>query len=99
MRVFISGPVTGTYDYFKRFADAVDDITDFFGPNCEVVNPIDCTEQLPDTLTHAEYMTVTMALLKICNMIYMLRDWEQSEGAREEHEYAARHGYRIMYEG
>ena len=64
----------------------------------EVVNPAKINANLPKICTHADYMIVSMALLSICDTIYMLKGWEESEGAREEYEWAVNSGLRIVKE-
>lgn len=39
-----------------------------------------------------------LEILHRCDAIYMLRGWEQSEGAQEEHKLALREGKEIIYE-
>lgn len=53
----------------------------------------------PDGLSYAEYMRIDMAMLEVCNFIYMLTGHENSKGARAELAYAKSLGYRELYEG
>ncbi|MBQ6966511.1 MAG: DUF4406 domain-containing protein [Lachnospiraceae bacterium] len=96
MRIYISGPITGTTDYMDRF-EWVESNLRYLG--AEVVNPAMVNSLLPETTTHREYMITSIAMLKICDTIYMLQGWEHSKGARQEYRYARKHGYQILFEG
>lgn len=96
MRIYISGPITGTTGYMRRF-EWTEAIWKDLG--AEVVNPAKINSYLPETTTHSEYMVTSIAMLKICDTIYMLQGWEHSKGARQEYRYARRHGYQILFEG
>lgn len=48
--------------------------------------------------SHEEYMHVCFAMIDVCEAVYMLRDWQSSQGAREEIQYAADWGKMIIYE-
>lgn len=62
----------------------------------EVINPC-CIDGLP--LTREEYLKVDLFLLYFCDAIYMLKNWERSEGAKREKEEAEELGLKIIYEG
>lgn len=89
-RVYISGTITGTCDYMYRFYQAEAYLK---SKGYEVINPAFINSWLPDDSTHEEYMIVSMALLKICDTIYMLDGWQESKGAMMEAEYAIFSGY------
>lgn len=96
MRIYISGPITDTTDYMRRFEWSESIWKDL---GAEVVNPAKLNSLLPETATHREYMVASIALLKVCDTIFMLRGWESSKGARQELKYARKHGYQILFEG
>lgn len=95
-RVYISGPITGVPDYLIRFEQAKKFL--FTRGFFDVVNPAQMCINLPSSFTHDEYMRVCMAALECCDTIYMLKGWEQSEGAKAECEWAMFHNYKIMSE-
>ena len=95
MRVFISGAITGTDDYMERFAAAEEALT---AKGYTVLNPAKVIAQVPFELDWYTCMNITMEMLGECNAIYMLKDWEESKGAREEHFYAEKIELEIMYE-
>lgn len=62
-----------------------------------VINPCRTSSTLPE-LDHDGYMVVSMAMLSLCDTIYMLKGWEKSDGAKEELQYALEHGYDVILE-
>ena len=83
-RVYISGPITHTSGYRKRFRDAAREI---FNRGDVPVNPALLEDVLPDG-SHVEYMLIDIKLLELCDAIYMLDGWSQSAGARTEYAHA-----------
>ena len=80
MKTFISGKVSGEpYDQVKtKFFLAEYDL---LKKGFKVVNPI---WFVPQRTEQTEAMKLCIARLLKCDAIYMLRDWEQSEGANLE---------------
>lgn len=95
MKVYISGPITGTKDYFERFQKAEQY---FRQQGCEVINPAEVMRPLPESTTWEEYMKVAIALLEQCGMIFMLKGWQKSRGAAIEREHAYRLNIHTIYE-
>ena len=94
MRVYISGKMSGLdKGYFKnRFATA-DGILRYRG--FDVINPA----RLSDfNLSYAEFMLIDTTLLTMCDAIYLLDNWQDSNGAKEEKALAEAKGLKIMYE-
>lgn len=85
MRVYISGAITGTDDYMERFAEAEKIIS---SRGHIPVNPAKVLSSLPNTTTYREYIKLSLDMLQMCSGIYMLDGWQQSRGAKLEHQYA-----------
>lgn len=49
-------------------------------------------------VSHEDYLHIDFAIIDICDAVYMLRDWQQSKGARKELQYAADFRKEIIYE-
>ncbi len=96
MRVYISGPITGTTDYIERFDKAEGELS---AAGCDTVNPARCNMYLPADLKHEEFMHICKAQIDLCEALYMLNGWENSNGCRQEFEYASRQGISITFEG
>lgn len=94
IRVYISGPITGTTDYIERFEAA----ENFLGGKYSVINPAKVNSNMPEDTTHEEYMKMSICMLSMCFAIYMLKGWQNSPGACEEHLYALKHGIAIFEE-
>ena len=93
-RMYIAGPVTGTLDYESRFRDYEASIRGWL-PNVEIVNPVKITESI-QYFSHEEIMKVCIAALSSCNMIFLMRGWEKSEGVKEELRYVQDHVERYV---
>lgn len=95
MRVYISGPISGTADYKQRFAAAEKKLT---AKGYEVINPVKVAEVLPASLDYNNYLTIDMALLAATQAIYMLEGWQNSSGAIEEYKVAAGTNKKVLFE-
>lgn len=95
MKVYISGPITGTTDYMERFRSIEERMA---AAGIVAINPAKVNAQLPGTLSHAEYMKTSIAMLDMCEAVYMMAGWQQSKGCNIEFEYACEHGIAIYFE-
>lgn len=95
MRVYISGPITGTNDFVRRFAAAE---TDLKAQGHEVFNPARFNLVLPDSATWEDYMKLSEAMLSCCDTIYLLQGWENSRGAVKEYHLAMAAGMVVLKE-
>jgi len=85
MKIYISGPITGTDDYRERFAIAEDYFTSL---GYEVINPAKVNASLPESTTYDQYMAMDYVMLDMADAIYMMPGWEKSKGACIEYGYA-----------
>ena len=95
MKIYKSGPITGTTDYMERFAKAEKELTE---QGYSVVNPAKVNAQLPEDTSYEEYMKMSFCMLTMCDGIYMLDGFEKSCGANREYGYALAKDMIIMYE-
>lgn len=95
MKVYISGPITGTSDYQKRFARAESYLRQ---QGYEVINPAKILEPLPESTTWEEYMKLAVVLLEQCDMVFMLKNWQKSKGAVLEQDHASNLSIDTIYE-
>lgn len=91
MKIYISGGITGKYDYKKQF-----DETEIKLKNMRhtVLNPT----SVPLGLEYDDYMHIAYAMIDVADSIYMLKGWTKSKGANLEHEYALKQGKMMLYE-
>lgn len=91
--VYISGKITGNDNYMVDF-EAAEDYLNSIGHT--VINPAKILSNMPKSCSHEDYMKVSLALLRLCDTIFLLRNWEKSIGARKELEVALCNDYRIL---
>lgn len=85
MKIYLSGAITGTNDYMERFKAAEEKLT---LDGHTVFNPAAVNSMMPTETTYEEYMRVSFTLLDMCDVIYMMRGWQDSKGANREYGYA-----------
>lgn len=95
MKIYISGPITGTDDYMERFANAEKELTE---QGYSVVNPAKVNAQLPSDTDYEDYMKMSFCMLDMCDAIYMLKGWKKSCGANREYGYAMAMDKTIIHE-
>lgn len=95
MKIFISGPVTGTTDYMERFGNAQKYLESL---GHSAINPVLVTSNLPEDTTQKEYLSLDLTMLCMCDAIYMLKGYGESKGALAELATAKSIGCEIFYE-
>ena len=97
MKIYISGPITGTTDYMERFQKAEEFLKEL-SPDADVINPAKVSANLPESTGYEDYMKLSLCLLEMCDVIYMMKGWDDSKGALLEFQYAKAMGQGILYE-
>ena len=102
MKIYISGPVTGTTDYIERFAKTEKHLSSSFG-KIEIFNPVRYiinTLRKPEEIGWPFIMSILLDELRYGNYthIYLMQGWQKSEGAFIEKCYAKRLGMDVIYE-
>ena len=93
--IYISGAITGTDDYLKRF-DVAENILRGEGYQ-KIINPAAVMDRLPK-LTHEQYMLLAMSMLDMSDEIYLLKGWHTSSGSLQEVLFAEYKGILIRKE-
>ena len=91
-KIYIAGKITGLKNYKEKFQNAETRLTEK-GYLC--MNPA----KLNIGFGWMEYMHICIAMLDVCDTIYMLNNWSSSMGAIEEHRIAIKNGKTIIYQG
>ena len=96
MKVYIAGKITGLplKECEEKFSKA-ENIID--GSGHKAINPM---KVIPYTegLLWRDYMKTGLKALLDCDAIYMLKDWQDSDGAKFELEVAFKIGLQIIHE-
>lgn len=78
--IYIAGPITGVTDYKRPFNRAENEL---IVKGYTVLNP----SKAPLGLTKADYMRLSFAQIDTADAVVMLKNWEESQGARLEFDY------------
>src|SRR5699024_480405 len=99
-KIFISGKITGEppESCIDKFYKARYEILLKYGVyESKIIIPLKI-QGIHFGISHEDAMKLCLDELKTCTHIYMLKDWEQSKGAKMEHEFARNNGITIIYE-
>jgi len=80
--IYLSGKITGCHIFKRKFSEWALRIL-VLGAR-KVLNPA----TLPDGWEYDEYMEHCMIMVRRCDIVAVLPDWEESKGARSEVAYA-----------
>lgn len=91
MKIYIAGPISNDPNYKERFAKAEEKL---IAKGHAVINPV---KNLG--FTYKEYIDMGLCELMRCDVIYLLKGFDESNGALLEYAYAETTGMRIIEEG
>lgn len=96
MKIYISGPISDSPDYKKKFNDAYNHLKELYGSDIAIIDPT----ALPDPahLVWKEYMKQDIMHLLTCDTIYMLKGWTKSKGALLEYHIAEALSFNLLFE-
>ena len=67
-------------------------------PGVSVINPAKVNAAMPTDTTYEQYMAMSFTMLDMCDTIYMMQGWEQSNGAKKEIIKSKELGLKILYQ-
>lgn len=90
-KIYISGSISQNKDYRKQFTDKFYELK---AQGYTVITPT----FIKANLSWKEHMRIDLAMLNVCDCVYMMKGWEQSRGAQIEEFFAQLKGKEIIYE-
>ena len=91
MKIYIAGAITNNPNYVEQFAAAEKKL---IAEGYAVINPVKNSG-----FTYPEYIDMGLNELMRCDAIYMLKGYENSQGAKLELMYAVTTGKKVFSEG
>ena len=86
MKIYIAGKITGNPDYVAQFAEAEAALR---AKGHSVMNPARIVPAAAfDAFDYRDSMRVSRAMQNVCEAVYFLPNWKDSDGARQEHAHA-----------
>lgn len=93
MRVYLSGAISADPNYATKFATYKVMLQRMF-PDATIISPASDIDHSGHDKTWKAYMRADLEIMKTCNHIALIPDWNQSRGARMEYWLSNRWGMR-----
>ena len=97
MKIYMSSMVIRDPNYIENINKTYLRLVNEY-PDAQIFSPVDIMSTFPDGLSYEEIMDFCMYILSKCDVIYMLKGWEDSKGANREYGYALGRDMIIIYE-
>ena len=91
MKIYISGAISKEFNYMKKFKEAEEYLKTM---GHVPLNPT----VIPPILSYDEHMKIDLAMVEVCDAIYMLKGWENSKGANIEYVNAINNKKIILFQ-
>ena len=97
MKIYISGKITGLdkQDYIEAFKKVQENLESL---GHKVMNPASSMDTCSEGFNQNDYLHICYAMIDVCDAIYMLGNWQSSQGARKELQYASDWRKQIIYQ-
>ena len=89
-KLYLSGAITNNPEYKKQFTRKYRELEEKF----IVLSPL----FINANLEWKEYMHIDLAMIDVCDVVYMMKGWKDSRGAKIEEVYAQFKDKEIIYE-
>ena len=98
--VYIAGSFRGanSWEIHNNVLKAERAVVDLIGKGYAPICPHKMGENLQGLYSDETYLEICFELLRKCDVLYMLRDWQDSEGSRAEFSLATELGIEIIFE-
>ena len=102
--IYISLPITGHEDtYERRLDEAVEYVKEKYPEYDRIITPKYVADELNERLDpiipkYKDYLYEDIGVIKICDAIFMCRDWCYSGGCNAEWAFASAIGLTILYQ-
>lgn len=95
MKIYIAGKISGLNreDVIKKFEAAQKSLV-AKGHQVFIPSVLPAYEEV----SHQDYLHICYAIIDVCDAVYLLSDWEKSEGALLEFDYAQKNKKKIIYQ-
>lgn len=77
MKIYIAGKISGDGNYKEKFKSYAEP---FEKKGAIILNPA----ELPEGMSHADYMSICIPMIYAADLVIFLPDWEDSAGAMVE---------------
>ena len=95
MRVYLSGRIEGRNNYERQFENAEMWLR---LQGYTVINPVKVHESLPSDLSAEDLVGIDLALIGMCDMVFMLNGWQGDRRAEMELQIAKATGKEYKYQ-
>lgn len=89
-RIYISGSISNNPEYKKQFTRKFRELEESY----IVLSPLFINAELD----WKSYMKIDLAMIDVCDVIYMMKGWKDSRGAKIEELFAQYKNKEIIYE-
>lgn len=89
-KLYLSGAITNNPEYKKQFTRKYKELEEKY----IVLSPL----FINANLEWKEYMHIDLAMIDVCDVVYMMKGWKDSRGAKIEEVYAQFKDKEIIYE-
>lgn len=100
MKIYISGKMTGLTprQIKKNFNKLEENLILHFGHCVSVMNPaVTYNMKSYKEFSYEDWLKIDFAMIDVCDSVYLLKNWEDSEGAKKEIAYAFRTNKKIFF--
>ena len=88
-KIYISGSISHNENYVEQFTCKAAELQNDY----IVLSPLFIAAEL----SWKEYMKIDLAMIDVCDIVYMMKGWETSRGAKIEECYAQIRGKKVIY--